>query len=614
MRFMPIPANKSVDQLRNQVSRDALRQGAAETSNEHDVNDFVLRQQARLDALLATGPQLATFNSLSVGDWGERFVRVQTFGRDISLYGYDGIKLVEHLWNQLPSCRYKRFQELVCDKEDYTIPRPDTSAPCVVYPPRAELDRIPLAACFVSPAAVPFKLLVDLGIVPEPDRELTDLEALEIKAQPHVIASLKAVFEAAACLGPGNERILLVQQIDTSKYPEAIPLTDDKLGSILYLRENTSVNRSGPKRDRSIWQAPKQIAAYFSSAYAALRKTDHESSSYHLETMSLGELSQEWNELTTRARDQWRRASDPGTKAAIRSDLTRLVAKSREELKSVSNHLKREALNVFTELEERLQSGSNNITTHVTAADAAVRRLTKAMSTSSRRTGFNTTDAAQLTAHIIKAEHGFKLIADSLYGASARLQHEMRKSDGYFSQKGLSLVQREAATNSLLSRMGIPINHLDGIAHRPLRAFATRMRATYRQLQEALVSQDEDRVKRAVVKLVVLSKLQRANTVFEILRRKTVCSDPVPLKDLTRNAAVLRGLLDLRSVFPQTLVPEYQPTYRKIQRIASTIASGLETYQTRGLDLTERTQMYSRLRAYVDKTDLEADVHNLPES
>ena len=613
MESMPIPANKSIDQLRSQVSRDAHRQGVAQTGDEHSAHDFLMRQQARLDELLSTGPQLATFKTLSQAAWSDQFVQVQLFTRDMPLFGYQGVKLAEHLWNQLPNCRFKRFQELFCDKSDYAIPRPDVSAPCAVYPPRAELDRIPLAACLVSPAAIPFKLLVDLGIVPEPTRELTDLEAITVKANPSVIATLKAVFEAAACVGPGNERILLVKQIDTTKYPEARPLSEETIGSIIYIRENTSVNRSGPKRERSVWQAPKQIASYFPSVYSAVRKTDHEAASYQLETVSLGELSQEWNELTTRAREQWRKAASVDSKTTIREDLTKLVAKSREELKCVSNHLKREALEVFSNLETRLLSGSNNITTHVTAADAAVRRLNTTMTSSSRKTGYNTTDAAQLTALIVRAEHGFRQLADSLYGASARIQHETRKSDGYFSQKGLSLAEREAAANSLLSRIGIPINHLNNIDQRPLRIFAIRMRESYEKLKKALVAQNEDEVKRSMVQLVVFSKLQRANTVFEILRRRTGCSEVVTLKELTRNAAMLRSLLELRSVFPQTLVPEFQPTYRRVQRMVSTIASGLEGYHSKGLDLTERTQMYSRLRAYLDKTDLEDEVRNLPQ-
>ncbi len=609
---MPIPTNKSAEQLRAQVHREGRSRPEPTTPEEKSAHEAFVRQSARLDELLSTNPQLEKFRAVAGFDWGDRFIPVQNFRRDMSLFGYEGTKLVEHLWNSLPSCRFKRFQELFCDKADYAIPRPDVKAPCVVYPPRRDLNNISLAACLVSPAAIPFKLIVDLGIVPEPTRNLSDIEALEIKSSPRVIASLKAIFESAVAIGPGNERVLLLRQIDAKTYPEAQPLSDEKIGSIVYIRENTAVNRTGPKRDRTVWQAPEQIASYFPSVYSALRKTDHETSGYQLETMSLGQLSVEWNELTTRARQQWRRSASPEVKATIRGDLEALVGKSRDELSGVSHHLKREAADAFMELEGRLAQGSNNITTHITAADAAVRRLSRTMDGSARKTGYNTTDAKQLSNLIQGAEHGFKLIADSLFRASARLNDEMKRSGGYFSQKGLALSEREATTNTLLARAGIPINSIDTVTDRPLRVFAVRMRETYESLKTSLINQDIPGTQRAMVRLVVLSKLQRANSAFEVLRRLTVRSDAVPLRELTRTVASLRSLLELRSVFPQTLVPEFKSSYTKIQRRVSTIANGLERYRAQGLDLTERRQMYSRLRAYLDQTDVEHEVRSLP--
>lgn len=595
------------------MAREGLAHTEASTPEEESARDAFRRQSARLEELLSTSSQLKNFRVAAGIDWSERFVPVENFRRDMSLFGHEGVKLVEHLWNSLPSCRFKRFQELFSDNAHYAIPRPNMKAPCVVYPPRSELHGIPLTSCMVNPAAIPFKLIVDLGIVAEPTRTLSDIEALEIKSSPRVIASLKAIFESAVALAPGNERVLLLRQIDATKYPEAQQLSEDKIGSIIYIRENTAVNRTGPKRDRTVWHAPEQVASYFPSVYSALRKTDHETSGYQLETMSLGQLSVEWNELTSRARQEWRRSASTEIKLTIRRDLEALVAKSREELSGVFHHLKREAADAFTDLEARLAQGSNNITTHITAADAAVRRLNKTMDGSARKTGYNTTDAKQLSTLIQGAEHGFKLIGDSLFRASARLNDEMKRSGGYFSQKDLPLSEREATTNTLLVRAGIPITAIDMVADRPLRAFAIRMREAYASLKSSVVDQDIPGTQRAIVRLVVLSKLQRANSAFEALRRLTVRSEAVPLRELTRTVASLKSLMDLRSVFPQTLVPEYKPTYSRIQRRVSTIANGLERYRAQGLDLTERRQMYSRLRAYLDETDLEAEVRALPE-
>jgi hypothetical protein len=160
--------------------------------------------------------------------------------------------------------------------------------------------------------------------------------------------------------------------------------------------------------------------------------------------------------------------------------------------------------------------------------------------------------------------------------------------------------------------MGIPVaalNHV--VAARPLRAFVLAHRAAFDQLQNGIHAQNATRASAALVKLVVYSKLQQANAIFELLRSLTSRSETVPLKELRRHASALRALLEARSVFPYTSVPEFQAIYRKLQRTVSILANGLEGYERKGLDLDERTQMYSRLRAYLDKTDLESYTNEL---
>jgi hypothetical protein len=174
---MPIPTNKSADQLRSKFDRDVEAREMPTTDLEQSAFNAVIEERQKLDALLSTTPQVTAFRAENGVDWSERFVPVESFRRNIPLFGYEGIKLVEHLWTNLPSCKFKRFQEAFCEKGDYSVPRPDLTAPCVQYPSPAELSRSSLAPCLVSPARIPFKLLVDLGIVPEPERTLTDMEA-----------------------------------------------------------------------------------------------------------------------------------------------------------------------------------------------------------------------------------------------------------------------------------------------------------------------------------------------------------------------------------------------------------------------------------------------------
>jgi hypothetical protein len=611
---MPIPTDASLSTLRARFDRAVTKAEKISSESEAPELDSVRKQREAFEKLVSTTPQMEVFREKFGVEWNERFTPVSTFSRQ-AFFGYEGKALVEHLWRQLPNSRFKRFQEAFCDPADYAIPKPNLQAPCVAYPSRDVLNTCSLAGCLVSPTRVPFKLLVDLGIVTEPDRKLTDLEALAIKSDPRVIQTLKAVWASTDPLARSNNRFAIVRPLrdDTSRYyPQARDLSNGVVGSLIYTRENVAIDRSSARNARGSWTAPQIIPAFFSSIYAARRKTEHQNSSYQLETTTMGNLAVEWNELTTRAREEWRRNAPQEIKQEIRDNLVRLVARTREELSSVNHHLKQRAAERFEALEERLKHGSNNITTHITAANAAVTDLEKRLVRVPYKSGHNTVDCEQLSRMMQDGEHALELIRNSLFAAGSHLRDEMTRRDGFFSQRGLSQEQQTTQANIIISRMKIPVAALNNVpAVRPLRAFEIAHRTACTHLRNAILTQNAQAASEAMVKLVIFSKIQRANAIFEMLRSLTGRSEAVPLKELRRHATALRALLEARSAFPYTTVPEFQAVYRKLQRTVSTITYGLERYEQQGLDLDERTQMYSRLRAYLDKTDLEAYTYEL---
>lgn len=606
---MPIPHDKSLSTLRATFDRAVSRAEKITSESDAPVLDSVLKQRECFEKLVSTTPQMDAYRGRFGVDWNERFTPVSTFSKQ-AFFGYEGKALVEHLWRQLPNSRFKRFQEMFCEPADYAIPKPNLSAPCVEYPTREDLNRCSLTGCLVSPARVPFKLLVDLGIVREPDRKLTDLEALALKSEPATIQSLKAIFESTTPLAPNNNRFAVVNPLNQNAsrhYNEARAIPEGVVGSLIYTRENVAVDRATVRNQRTPWTAPQRIPAFFSNVYSALRKTEHQSSTYQLETTTMGNLALEWNELTTRAANEWRRNAPQEVKQEIRDALVRLVAHTRKELSSVTHHLKQQAAESFQALEARLKSGSNNITTHITSANAAVTRLERQLATVPYKSGHNTVDCEQLTRLIKDGEHAFGLIRNSLFAAGSRLRDEINRRDGFFKLRGLSDEQRSAQATVILSRMKIPAGALNHVAPvRPLRAFEMAHRGVYAQLQSAVMTQNAQQAREAMVKLVVYAKLQQANAIFELLRALTGRSEAVPLKELRRHASALRGLLETQPPFPYTTVPEFQEAYQKLRKTVSIIATGLEGYERKGLDLGERAQMYARLRAYLDKTDLEA--------
>jgi hypothetical protein len=619
---MPIPKDITFSALTAKIDRAVAReQKSAVAREEKGSSDpaaaalsAALVARKTLDTVMSTTPQLLDYRARFGVEWSDRFIQVSTFSKQ-AFFGLEGKALVEHLWRKLPNSRFKRFQETFCEPTDYAIPKPNLEVPCVEYPSRETLNTCALTGCLVSPARIPFKLLVDLGIVPKPDTKLTDLEALAIKAQPSVIQTLKAVFESTELLAGQNPRFTIVRspsQATARAYPKAKALPESCTGALIYTRENVAIDRSSVKNQRSPWVAPQLIPAFFANVYSARRKTEHQTATYKLETTTIGSLALEWNELNARARHEWRRAAPQEVKQDIRDALVRLVGRSREELRSVEHHLKQQAAKSFEALEERLNNGSNNITTHITTVNAAVTRLEKRLSTMPYKSGHNTVDGDQLTQAIEKGERALDLIRKSLFPAGCRLRDEINRRDSFFTQRGLSEGERTRQAHVLLSRMDIPFAALNEVpAVRPFRAFAAAHKAVLSELRSSVLSQDAKQAQQAMVKLVVFSKLQRANAIFEKLRSLTSGSQAVPLKEIRQHASSLSSLLEMRSVFPHTTAPQFQPVYEGLQRKVRAMANRLNEYHSQGLDLDERSQMYSRLRAYLDKTDLEKVTNEL---
>jgi hypothetical protein len=618
---MPIPSDTTLAALRTKLDRavEKAERAAAKAStseagaSEGDAPQLLAARTQRetLDKLVSTTPQMEEYRRISGAKWSERFTPVATFIKQ-KFFGYEGKQLVEHLWRQLPNSRFKRFQEAFCEPADYAIPKPNLSAPAVVFPTKVQLNTCSLAGCLVNPARIPFKLLVDLGIVPEPDRKLSELEALAIKSQPRVIQSLKASWESTTPIARGNHRFSAIRPMSDEtahRYPEAVTIPAHAIGSLIYTRENVAIDRSAKQNKGGEWIAPQLIPSLFSNLYAARRKTDHQSSTHRLETETIGELAVRWNTLTTKAREEWRRDTPEPIKEAIRSELKELAAHTRTELKGVDHHLKQRAAEKISALEERLQDTSkvkNNITSHIVAANAAVTKLEKRLREVPHKRGHNTVDHDQLSQSIKVGEAAFELIQRAIYGAGSLLSDQIKRRDGFFAQRFVTEEERDQRGKILLSQMRIPATALDQIPLlRPFRAFEAAHRSAYNQLRTALSAQDATLASAAIVKLVILSKLQRANVTFEALRRLTSCSDTVTLKELRKHANSLRTILEAKSPLPYTLVPEYDEFYQSVLKRVQTIARRLEQYADQDLDLEAETQMYSRLRAYLDTTDLE---------
>lgn len=614
---MPIPANRTFSDLFSKISAQIERITTASTAHTPAATarlEAAVTDQQKLEELASPRAQRELYERQTGSAWDDKFWSVREL-RYMEAFGLRNNDLVEHLWREFPNTRIKRFQEVFSDPESYSIPKMPTSAPCAQFPQRADLNTCSLRSCLVSPDRIPNKLAQDLGLVTWPEKTPSPITALEMKSLPSVIQGLKAIWETTSQLDPRNQRLLVMGSPSTqqaSTYPETRPLDPSLIGSILYIREDSSVDRSPRRSTFARWIAPRRIASFFPTAYAAYRKTMHETAGYDSEMTVLSDLRAKWESLNERVNRQWKRRAPQEVKDSLREELVSLVAESRKVFEGVSNHHKKQAETFFAALSEDLDQGSNNIRALTMRTTAAVTRLDRRQREVPYKSGVNEADRVELKRIIEQFEGRFKLVDDSLLRASTILRQEMVNRGGYFRTEGLSDEAKLRATDRLLGVMRIPIDGMERISIRPFRVFGLKMSESVTALRNAMLRQDSVAAQRAMVHLVALSKLQLANATFERIRRYTGASSPVPLRDVTRIATQLRSVLGRRSVFPDRIAGGHDVAYQSLQRAVARMANQLEVYEGKGLDLSQRTIMYKKLRAFLDLHDFEALASQLP--
>ena len=222
---------------------------------------------------------------------------------------------------------------------------------------------------------------------------------------------------------------------------------------------------------------------------------------------------------------------------------------------------------------------------------------------------WNEADRLVLNRSIKEHEERFQKVQMDLLDTPAIL----RDYEYYFTQAGLSREQRTKEANKLIGRMNLGFVSLSSnIKIRPFIAFAEKLRSCSKELHRAIVNQTRTGVRDAIVKMVVVCKLQQTNAAFEVLRRRTIEHQTVPLKELVKVARELAKVVEARELFPERTVVGYREPYGVVEQKVKDIKRTLLHYEDMGLDLTARKVHYKNLREYLDLTDLEDIVRKLP--
>ncbi len=530
------------------------------------------------------------------------------------------------LWEDLQRSRFKSFQELFCDPMNFAVPM--LSSECI---PRS-LNTCNLAPCLVSPDRMPSKLLSDLGLVQWPEERITQLDVLQTKGALKVVNGLKALWESTEKIDSKSGRIMIVKphtDAVLSFYgasaggvdPSVValdPIRSDLIGSLLYVREEVSGSSHAAARaqKRGEFLPQQRVVHFHASAYSLIRKTHHQRESHDNEISELAKLTREWKDLNQRINSEWKPNTSTEHRQHLHGLLCKLAAETHEKLANDSNVAKSEAFRFLIKIEEQLAITPRNLNLVIqniapilTQMVAAFTRLDNRSKEIPQKGQWNEVDRMVLNRSIEEHEVEFQIVEGNLLAAPAIL----RDYEYYFTQAGLSREKRTQEANKLIGRMNLGFGSLSSnIKIRPFIAFAEKLRSCSKELHTAIVNQTRTGVRDAIVKMVVVCKLQQTNAAFEVLRRRTMERQAVPIEQLARVADELAKVVEARELFPERTVVDYREPYGVVEKKVKEIKKALLHYKRKGLDLTARKVQYKNLREYLDRTDLEDIVRKLP--
>ncbi len=530
------------------------------------------------------------------------------------------------LWEDLQRSRFKSFQELFCDPMNFAVPM--LSSECI---PRS-LNTCNLAPCLVSPDRMPSKLLSDLGLVQWPEERITQLDVLQTKGALKVVNGLKALWESTEKIDSKSGRIMIVKphtDAVLSFYgasaggvdPSVValdPIRSDLIGSLLYVREEVSgsSHAAASAQKRGEFLPQQRVVHFHATAYSLIRKTHYQRESHDNEISELAKLTREWKDLNQRINSEWKPNTSMEHRQYLHGLLCKLAEETHEKLAADSNVAKSEAFRFLIKIEEQLAITPRNLNLVIQNIAPILTQMVSSFTRLDLRSGeipqkgqWNEVDRMVLNRSIEEHEVEFQIVEGNLLAAPAIL----RDYEYYFTQAGLSREKRTQEANKLIGRMNLGFGSLSSnIKIRPFIAFAEKLRSCSKELHTAIVNQTRTGVRDAIVKMVVVCKLQQTNAAFEVLRRRTIERQTVPLQELVKVARELAKVVGARELFPEHTVVGYSEPYGVVEQKVKDIKRTLLHYEDMGLDLTARKVHYKNLREYLDLTDLEDIVRKLP--
>ena len=567
----------------------------------------LLTNRADVENLASTQAQ----RSLYGGDEGaERWQRDFVLLRDLHENAHvnvEGEVLRHFVWSKVPNSRFKRFQELFVRPEHLAVPRFEITKDGDVEFGAVDFNAISLLGCLVSADRIPDDLAESLKLCDFTEENGDPFARLQKKAD--IIPELKKIWESTRQLQKGHHRLLAVEEplpdVD-SLYPGIRGPDPSVLGTVLYVREHENGHTMQTRAKKAAPPPRNLVVQHYESVYGAYRKTKREEITYDREITALTEMAGDIAHLNRRIDTQW---MDASLRDELRSTAGTIGLRCIDLLKKCENKYKiqaRDLIEKFVDLKDA--SDRENVTVALSRMVAAINRFSKRFEDMDPKGGYNQRDRMVLKRQITAHEKGLGDYRTALEAASTHILNGLALLNPAVK---LSDAQRSSNVLGVERRLDLSPDRLSPVQLRPFRTYRDALGHEYAGLHAALEDRDRNGAIDQAIKMHVIGKYQEVRVCFERMKECTLDPENIAVSNIRTFVTTLRNIFAERQIFPDHTVPSYAAPFDAMCRNLKAIEDRLAWYEGSDLDVSHRTEIYKKLKSYLDTFDIENIVRSL---
>lgn len=560
----------------------------------------LLEQQEHLQALASVEPQQHDYGNDTGEAWQQDFVLLRDV-QPIDGLKHRGQQLRNYIWSQIPNSRFKRFQELFSAPEQFCVPHFTTSAEGDIHFGTVNFNTMSLRGCVADVDHMPDDLLEELQLC---TFDATDSTLEYLQKKTNTIPALKKLWESLLPMQRGHHRLLLVEEPServAGQYSE-VPNPDvDVLGKIIYVRENT--NGEPIKRSRTQPPAPRKLtASVFDSVYHAHRKTTHEETWYSQETSTLATIARRIADIRDRLQTDWR---DTELRSLLQAEAQDVLTDCAERLEHCIEGNKRKVHELIGNcVEIRDSLGRSNPVASMSKLSAALRALGTRNHQKTSKGGFNQQDRITLERWIQTGEGALADFGGQVVAAGTRVQPNIV----LFDRIDLTDAQTTSNATGLLNRVALRPEQLHPLRAQPFRTYRDAHLAAYGEFSQQCHEANCTGAQTQLVRMHVNGKFAELRRRFEQIKAWTNDAENIHISRIRTFVAELQQIFGARTLYPDIVIESMESNFVELAEALEVIEARLAFYETDDSDVTARSEMYGRLKTYLDTFDIEAMV------